>query len=100
MALLDVGELLHQKAAAEDAAQAEAARSAELQQQMAQVHTLCCHCCLHSDRYLLKDCLCTSPELDLCLARSLVDRSICPMLLLLNKVESTPVHSLSLHQQP
>lgn len=53
MAALDVGELLHQTAAAEDAAQAEAARNAELQQQMAQVLTLCC---LHPDRYLLKDC--------------------------------------------
>ncbi|DBA69865.1 TPA: hypothetical protein ACH3X2_012577 [Trebouxia sp. C0005] len=37
MAALDVGELLHQKAAAEGAAQAEAAKNAELQQQMAQV---------------------------------------------------------------
>ncbi|KAL0038568.1 hypothetical protein WJX77_010935 [Trebouxia sp. C0004] len=37
MAALDVGELLHQKVAAEGAAQAEAARNAELQQQMAQV---------------------------------------------------------------
>ncbi|KAL0052871.1 hypothetical protein WJX82_009039 [Trebouxia sp. C0006] len=40
MAALDVGELLHQKAAAEDAAQAEAARNGELQQQMAQDHPL------------------------------------------------------------
>ncbi len=63
MAALDVGELLHQKAAAEDAAQAEAARNAELQQQMAQVLTLCCHCCLHSDTIWPKGCLCTSPEL-------------------------------------
>ncbi len=62
MAALDVGELLHHKAAAEDAAQAEAARNAELQQQMAQVPTLCCHCCLHPDRILPKDCVCTSPE--------------------------------------
>ena len=71
MAALDVGELLHQKAAAEDAAQAEAARNAELQQQMAQVPTLCCHYCLHSERILPKDCLCTSPESVLCSVRSL-----------------------------
>ncbi len=72
MAALDVGELLHQKAAAEDAAQAEAARNAELQQQMAQVPTLCCHDCLHSEVILPKDCLCTSPESVLCSIRSLI----------------------------
>lgn len=70
MAALEVGELLHQKAAAEDAAQAEAARNTELHQQMAQVPTLCCHCCLHSDRIWLKDCACICLESVLCSIRA------------------------------
>ena len=87
MAALEVGELLHQKAAAEDAAQAEAARNAELQQQMAQVPTLCCHCCLHCDRMLPKDCAYICLESVLCSITSLLDRSICSVMLLLS-VES------------
>ena len=41
MAALDVGELVQQKEAAEAALQAEAARSSHLQQELAQVHSLC-----------------------------------------------------------
>jgi hypothetical protein len=79
MAALDVGQLLHQKAAAEDAAQAEAARNAELQQQMAQVPTLCCHCCLHSCQVYAEGLSLYQPR-----ARSLLDRSICSVMLLLS----------------
>lgn len=91
MAALDVGELLHQKAAAEGAAQAEAAKNAELQQQMAQVYTLCCHCCLHANRVLPKTCLFPSPRLVVCSARSLLDRRVFSVVLLFS-IESRALH--------